>query len=473
MMPSRSIKPEMPHITPGQHIHLVGIGGAGLSAIARILLGQGYRVSGSDRTPNALTDALRRDGATVFAGHDASNVTGADALLVSAAIQPDQVEIAAALAAGIPVYKRADIMADLMVGKKVIAVAGTAGKTTTTAMITHILIETGQDPSYIIGGVLSTTGTNAAVGTGDVFVIEADEYDNMFLGLRPNIAVVTNVEWDHPDFFKSPKDMMNSFDQFIDLLPDGGILIACADDWGARFIAEGWQQRAGSVAALYGIDRADIAISAVDVRPEGEGNSFIVTLPDESVTAEVVSLRVPGRHNILNGLGAITATLNDVTLEQAAKALTTFKGTGRRFELKGEVDDVAVIDDYAHHPAKIRATLEAARSRYPDRQIWAVWQPHTYSRTQALKDDFLAAFKDADHVLITEIYAAREQPIAGVNAVDLAAQMKHPDARFTPTFAEVVDTLMAEVKAPAAMIVMSAGDATQISAEYLKRKGKI
>jgi UDP-N-acetylmuramate--alanine ligase len=470
--PSRSTNADMPHITPGQHIHLVGIGGAGLSAIARILLGQGYIVSGSDRTLNALTDALQRDGAIIFAGHDAAYVTRADALIVSSAIQPDQVEIAAALAAGIPVYKRSNIMADLMVGKKVIAVAGTAGKTTTTAMITPILIETRQDPSYIIGGVLSTTGTNAAVGKGDAFVIEADEYDNMFLGLRPNIAVITNFEWDHPDFFKTPKDMLNSFERFVGLLPDDGILIACADDWGARLVAEHWQEHRDSVAALYGIDRADVMVSAVDVRPDGEGNSFIVTLPDESIAAEVATLRVPGRHNILNALGAITATLNDVSLEAAVKAISTFKGTARRFELKGEIEGTAVIDDYAHNPAKIRAALEATRSRYPDRRIWAVWQPHTYSRTQALMSDFLAAFKDADHVLITEIYAAREQPIEGVNAADLAAQMDHPDARFVATFDAVFDRLVAEVQAPAAIIVMSAGDATQISAEYLRKKGK-
>ena len=223
-------------LTPGQHIHLVGIGGAGLSAIARILLGQGYTVSGSDRTPNTLTDALARDGATIYAGHDAANIAGADALIISSAVKPDQVEVAAAQANGIAVYKRADIMADLMRGKRVIAVAGTAGKTTTTAMITHILLETGKDPSYIIGGVLSTTGTNAGVGKGDAFVVEADEYDNMFLGLRPNIAVVTNVEWDHPDFFKTPEDMQRSFEQFVSLLPDDGTLLyACTQmGWAAN-----------------------------------------------------------------------------------------------------------------------------------------------------------------------------------------------------------------------------------------------
>ena len=467
----------MPHLTPGQHIHLVGIGGAGLSAIARILLGQGYRVSGSDRTLNLLTDALARDGATIYAGHDPANITGADALIVSSAIQPDQVEIAAALAGGIPVYKRAHIMADLMMGKQVIAVAGTAGKTTTSAMITHILLETGKDPSYIIGGVLSTTGTNAGVGKGDVFVIEADEYDNMFLGLHPNIAIITNIEWDHPDFFKTPEDMQHSFEQFIRLLPEDGIIVACGHDRTAREVGESWwYQKLRGGLFLYGIELKDAFASAVEVEQDASGSTFSFELPEIDYRALSIHLKVAGRHNILNALAAVTAVnanpnyTSYVPLTEAARAISTFEGTARRFELKGEVEGIAVIDDYAHHPAKIRATLEAARSRYPDRQIWAVWQPHTYSRTQALKDDFLAAFKDADHVLITEIYAAREQPIAGVNAADLAAQMDHPDARYTPTFAEAVAVLEADAQAPAAVIVMSAGDATQISSAFLKRK---
>ncbi len=453
----------MTRITPGQHIHLVGIGGAGLSAIARILIGQGYIVSGSDRTLNALTEALAHDGATIYSGHDAANIAGADALIVSSAIKPNQVEIAAALQAGIPVYKRSDIMADLMVGKKVIAVAGTAGKTTTTAMITHILVETGHDPSYIIGGVLTTTGQNAAVGTGDAFVVEADEYDNMFLGLRPDIAVVTNVEWDHPDFFKTPEDMQRSFEQFVSLLPDNSALIVCTDDNGAREISRFAQEQARFLVLSYGTIRGEVETVVL------ANDTFEIWMG--GVVVATAQLQVPGIHNVRNAVGASLATfLLGLDLEKAAEALSTFKGTARRFELKGEIAGIAVIDDYAHHPAKIRATLEAARSRYPDRAIWAVWQPHTYSRTQALKDDFIAAFKDADHVLITDIYAAREQPIPGVSAADLASQIEN--AQYTPTFADTVAVLEAEVKAPAAIIVMSAGDATQISAEYLHRKGK-
>ncbi len=452
----------MLHLTPGQHIHLVGIGGAGLSAIARILLGQGYVVSGSDRTPNALTEALARDGAVIYSRYEDVTHSGVDALIISSAVPPDHVEVAAARAAGIPVYKRADIMADLMRGKQVIAVAGTAGKTTTTAMITHILLELGKDPSYIIGGVLTTTGQNAGVGMGDAFVVEADEYDNMFLGLRPNVAVVTNVEWDHPDFFPTPDDMRRSFEQFVSLLPDDGTLVVNVDSSMSALL-----RAPGASTVTYGRGRgADWRITQRYVT--GEQQQFDLAHGDEMPLR--VTLSVPGWHNALNALAALLAvtSVGRVNLVEAAKALATFQGTARRFELKGEVDGIAVIDDYAHHPAKIRATLEAARGRYPERQIWAVWQPHTYSRTQALLGDFLSAFKDADHVLITDIYAAREQPIPGVSADAVAAQIDHPDARYTATFADAVAALEADVKPPAAVIVMSAGDAPQISAEFLK-----
>lgn len=461
-------------LTPGQHIHLVGIGGAGLSAIARVLLGQGYRVSGSDRSLNALTEALARDGARIDPTHAAANVVGADALIVSSAVQPDQVEIAAARAAGIPVYKRSDIMADLMLGKQVMAVAGTAGKTTTSAMIAHILIETGKDPSYIIGGVLSTTGQNAGVGKGDAFVVEADEYDNMFLGLRPNIAVVTNVEWDHPDFFPTPADTQHSFEQFVDLLPDDGALVVCSDDPGAQQLYGFAWHLARFFIMPYGLWEKPAEFIAGKIETHEAGTSFEVWAAGADDVSTQVHLNVAGTHNVLNATAAIVvAVLYGIMLDEAALALSTFKGTGRRFELKGEVGGVAVIDDYAHHPTKIRATLQAARSRYPDRQIWAVWQPHTYSRTQALEADYLAAFSDADYVLITDIYAAREQPIPGVSAAAIAERMDHRDARFTPTFDEAVAILDAEVQAPAAVIVMSAGDAPKIAAEFLKiRQGK-
>lgn len=456
----------MAKIHPGQHIHLVGIGGAGLSAIARILLGQGYIVSGSDRSTNSLTDALARDGAAIYQGHDARFIEGADALIITSAVQPDHVEVAAARERGIPVYKRQDMIADLMEGKKVIAVAGTHGKTTTTSMVVHILRECGADPSYIVGGVMGNTGTNAGVGTGEYFVIEADEYDNMFHGLRPNAIILTSIEYDHPDFFKTEAEMIASFEHFLDLIdnPDG--LVICADDPIARKIAE----RRGC--ATYGL-RDGVVLQGRDVQTDKQGFTVFnaVLAPEIQSKGTRVRLPIPGLHNVRNALGALFVApfIGESTIEDCgAAALETFKPAGRRFNLRGEVDQIAVIDDYAHHPTAIRVTLEAARQRYPDRQIWAVWQPHTFSRTQALMDDYRKAFDAAHHVLVTDIYAAREQPVPGVTSAVVVAGMKHPDARHTATFDDTLTALREGVKSPAAIIIMSAGDAPQIGIDYLK-----
>jgi UDP-N-acetylmuramate--alanine ligase len=477
----------MAKIHPPQHIHLVGIGGSGLSAIARVLLGQGYRVSGSDRTANALTEALTRDGAVIYTGHDARYITGADALIITSAVSESHVEVEAARAAGIPVYKRQDIIAGLMEGKMVIAVAGTKGKTTTTSMIVHILRECGQDPSYIVGGVMGSTGTNAGVGKGDCFVVEADEYDNMFLGLKPDVAVITNIEWDHPDFFKTPEAMVEAFEKFIHLLDKGdagcGILVACADDDLSRQLTLKCAGE-GFGGGMYGFKEAAAHplldgnfdyFRAINATYDDDGFN-VFEMVDESADRVTVRLPVPGRHNILNAAAALLATNAvggwksgvGVSFLEAAKALESFIPPARRFEVRADVNGIAIVDDYAHNPMSIRAVLEAARQRYPERDIWAVWQPHTYSRTQALWDDFKTAFALADHVLVTDIYAAREQPIDGVNSAALAAIMPHPDARHTPAFADAVNALREGVTAPAAVIVMSAGDAPQIGVDYLK-----
>lgn len=429
-----------PLFQPPQRVHFIGIGGAGLSAIARILLERGVAVSGSDRTPNPLAEALRRDGAHVVYGHDAANVAGADAVIVTSAAAPDHVEIVAAKAAGIPVYKRADVIAAIMAGQAAICVAGTHGKTTTTAMIAHILRQTGRDPSYIVGGTLPLTGTNAGVGRGGAFVIEADEYDYMFLGLRPDVAVVTNVEWDHPDFFPTPESMQDAFRRFIALIPPDGTLIACADDPGA--------------AAL-------MAEARCHVIPYG--------LPSSPI-----SLPIPGRHNLYNAHAAILAAgTQGAPFDEAAAALESFTGAGRRFDVRFDRDGIAVIDDYAHHPTAIRATLEAARSRYPDRALWAVWQPHTFSRTRALWADYLGAFADADHVVVTDIYAAREHPDGATTAARFVAELRHPDAHHTPSLEDAAALLDAEVCAPAAILIMSAGDAPGIGVRFLERRGYV
>lgn len=455
-------------LKPGQHIHLVGIGGSGLSAIARILLGQGYRVSGSDRAANELTDALARDGTTIYKGHDPQQVEGADALIITSAVKDDHPEIVAARACGIPVYKRQDIMADLMVGKIVIAVAGTKGKTTTTSMIVHILRECGLDPSYIVGGIMGNTGTNAGVGKGDAFVVEADEYDNMFLGLRPDVIVLTNIEYDHPDFFKTPDEMVQAFRQFISLLEDKrGMLVACADDPTALKLAEEFRAADQLFVSTYGLSEY-ANHQALNVR-SGRSNFtlFEVDIHRWGNSAQTVQLGLSGKHNIQNALAALLAVEFTFPNRCDVQALATFRPTARRFELRADINGIAIIDDYAHNPMSIRAVLEAAQQRYPERELWAVWQPHTYSRTQALFNDFTKAFGLADHVLITNIYAARESPIPGVTSASVVNAIKHPDVHLAPTFADAVAVLSGEVRAPAVVLIMSAGDAPQVGIDYL------
>ncbi len=459
----------MPRFVPGQHIHIVGIGGFGMSALAHVLLHQGYYVTGSDRRPNALTQALEQDGAVIFKTEDPQNVVGAEMVLATSAAQADHVELAMARALNIPVYKRADVIADIMSGQVGIAVAGTHGKTTTSAMIAHILVETLQSPSYIVGGIVRSTGRNAAVGTGKAFVIEADEYDHMFLGLRPQVAVVTNVEYDHPDFFRTPNDLVQAFNQFVDLLPIEGLLVACADDPTAAILAQN-RFVAGWPVITYGIHNPQAGWRAANIHLDAAYNTVFDVLRG-SQKLGTVSLQIPGEFNVLNALAAlIVADHQGVPFAEAARALATFQGAGRRFQLRGEIDGVLVIDDYAHHPTAIRVTLEAAMQRFKARTIWAVWQPHTYSRTQALWDSYVMAFESADHVVITDIYAAREDPVPGVSSAELAEAINHPDVRHTPTLDDAVNYLLENVQPPAAILILSAGDAPLIGVNYLKQR---
>jgi UDP-N-acetylmuramate--alanine ligase len=460
----------MVHLIPGQHIHFVGIGGFGLSAIARVLLQQGYAISGSDRTKNALTEALAKEGATVYEGHAASHIHGAEMLVISSAIPPNHVEVLAAKQQGVPVYKRSDIIGALMVGHQVIAVAGTHGKTTTTGMVTHVLLKAGIDPSYIVGGVMRSTGDNAHAGSGKPFVIEADEYDYMFLGLRPNIAVINNVEYDHPDFFKTKESLVDAFRRFSQLVPQDGMMIACADDPMAKLLAQDCARRK-IFTVTFGFSSEDATWTAGNLHTTPDGMSAFDVVRGGKLLG-TVKLQLPGRHNALNALVAlIVADGEGIAFAAAAESLASFGGTGRRFELRGEVDTpqgkIAVIDDYAHHPTAIQVTLEAARARYPGRAVWAVWQPHTYTRTKALMADYAKAFGSADHVLVTDIYAAREAPLPGVNSAEVVIVMEHDGVRYTPRLEDTLVALAQGVKAPAVIVVMSAGDATRVSTEYL------
>ncbi|RME89470.1 MAG: UDP-N-acetylmuramate--L-alanine ligase [Anaerolineae bacterium] len=456
-----------------KHVHFIGIGGSGLSAIARLLLESGYTVTGSDRVLSPFAESLRRDGATVHIGHDASHIAGADVVIRSSAIPDDNPEVRAALQAGIPVLKRADFVGQLMTDKTGIAVAGTHGKTTTTAMIAWVLSELGLSPSFIIGGVARNFGVNARAGKGRYFVVEADEYDNMFLGLKPTIEVVTNVEHDHPDCFPTYLDMLSAFELFVDLLPSDGSLIACADDAGAASLLSRARRRGRRVIA-YCLEseltvHSPYWVQAREIHRNARGGvSFqAYTNLGDRLRSVAVDLRVPGEHNVQNALAALTvADLLNLPLEGAARALSGYLGTGRRFELRGEVNGIAVYDDYAHHPTEIRATLAAARDRYPDRRIWAVWQPHTYSRTQALFDNFTRAFLDADEVIVTEVYAARE-PKQEFSAEQVARAMRHDSVRFIPTLSEVSAFLLEHLHPGDVVLVLSAGDADQISAQVV------
>ncbi len=446
------------------HVHLIGIGGSGLSAIARLLLESGFSVSGSDRTLSDLAKQLAAAGAPVFTGHAAENIRGADLVVRSSAIPDSNPEVAAALAAGIPVLKRADFLGQLMQGRLGIAVAGTHGKTTTTAMLAWLLTACGEDPSYIIGGVSKNLENNAHAGRGQAFVIEADEYDRMFLGLSPQIAVVTMMEHDHPDCFPTAQDYFDAFAAFVHRLQPGGLLLTSADDPHAPALAA--ELPAGCRQLSYGMSlSADLRASALTRNAAGGFTFQVIERTGEKVAE--IALGVPGEHNVRNALAAFAVARElSLDLAAAASALARFSGTGRRFDLRGEANGVILIDDYAHHPTEIRATLAAARSRYADRRIWAVWQPHTYSRTLALLPEFKNAFGDADQVIVTAIYAAREQD-PGFSAGQVVAEMPHPAARYIPALTDVRDTLLAELRPGDVVLVLSAGDADQVSAQVL------
>jgi len=455
-----------------QHVHFVGIGGTGLSAIARVLLESGYTVSGSDQEYSPLAHDVDAAGAEVFVGHQASNVNGADLVIRSSAVPDDNPEVQAALDAGIPVFKRADYLGSLMEGRTGVAVAGSHGKTTTTAMLAWILTALEQDPSFIVGGVVNNLNTNARAGKGAAFVIEADEYDYMFLGLKPQIAVITNVEHDHPDIFPSPEIFHQAFLDFVRVLPPDGILLACGDDPGASDIIAKTADTGYRVLS-YGTESTDYHYYVANMELNKNGCfDFDAYYAGDFMSR--VSLQVPGNHNVQNALAAL-AVVDQLGLPEkdAAGALGEFLGAGRRFQVLGEAAGVTLIDDYAHHPTEIRATLAAAKARYADQRVWAVWQPHTYSRTKTLYDKFVTAFNDADCVLVTDIYRSRENFDPDFSAKQIVQAMDHPNAHFTGSLNDTTTYLLNNFNPGDVVLVLSAGDATRISQDALTSLSKL
>lgn len=469
------------------HVHFIGIGGSGLSAIARLLLESGYTVTGSDRVFSPFAQELAAAGVPVAREHSPENVLGADIVVRSSAVPDDHVEVQAALQAGIPVLKRAQFLGQIMENHLGIAVAGTHGKTTITAMIAWLLTSLDQDPSYIVGGtVKSLGGRNAHAGKGPAFVIEADEYDRMFLGLSPDAIVVSYLEHDHPDCFPTPQAYYQAFVEFIHRLQPGGMLLLAQDNPGALRLAEDAPK--DTYIQTYGVDEA-ASYTAENLSANQRGgfdyDACWRSPSGEKITLAHISLQVPGEHNVRNSLAALAVihrfvlpgNIPDI-LGRSAQALAEFSGTGRRFDLLGEEDGITIINDYAHHPTEIQATLAAARSRYPSRRIWAVWQPHTFSRTRALRDEFARSFSAADHIIISDIYPAREksQDFDSFSTAQVMDGISHPSAQWIPSLEAISAHLLQQLRPGDVLLVLSAGDADQVSARVLsglrERKGQ-
>ena len=450
-----------------KRVHFVGIGGSGMSAIAKVLLESGYAVSGSDQVLSPMAQALADLGAVVHEGHAAENVGEAETVIISSAVPPENVEVEAARQRGIPVLKRADFLGQLMEGRTGVAVAGTHGKTTTTGLIAFMLDRAQLAPTFIVGGVLADYGTNGRAGKGRPFIIEADEYDRMFLGLKPVVIVVTNVELDHPDIYPTLKEMQEAFRAFTQLLPPEGLLVACAEDAFARRLAEE-RRAAGGPVCLYGFRREGVDFWADSLQMNGAGGYDFMVVKD-GTTLGLARNRLPGEHYVLNSLAALAvADSFGVDFNTARTALADYRGVGRRFEVKGETGGVTVVDDYAHHPTEIRATLAAARRRFAGRPLWVMFQPHTYSRTRALLADFAASYVDADHVVVVDIFRSRETSDGTIGAADIVKKMKHPDARHIPTLEDAAQYLCTNLRAGDVLLTLGAGNGDWVGLKVLE-----
>lgn len=442
--------------TSVKHIHFVGIGGIGMSGIAEILLSQGFRISGSDMSRSETTDLLQKLGVHITIGHSADNVHGADVVVYSSAVNPaTNVETVAAHTAGVPVIRRAEMLADVARLKYCLAVSGTHGKTTTTSMCGLVLMAGGLDPTVIVGGRLrGLGGSNARLGHGQWTVLEADEYDRSFLQLSPTIAIVTNVEAEHLDIYRDFDDVRDTFVQFLNRLPFYGLIVACTDDFGVRSVVS----RINKPMVTYGIDEpADV--QAVDCVFSGRTSRFNVLYKGENKGE--VQLDIPGKHNVRNALAAIAVALRlGVSMSVIQETLKDFHGVLRRFEIVGEKNGVMVVQDYAHHQTEVRATLESARAGW-NKRIIAVFQPHTYTRTRDFFAEFGASFSDADCVIVTDVYAAREKAIPGISGETIVDALKangHPSVYYVPNVKDVPAKVCEIVSSNDMVVLLGAGD---------------
>jgi UDP-N-acetylmuramate--alanine ligase len=454
-----------------QRIHFVGIGGIGMSGIAEVLLTLGYRVSGSDLRNSATTERLTKLGAHIFAGHGASNVHGAEVVVTSSAISRENPEVAEARRLHLPVIQRAEMLAELMRLKYGIAIAGMHGKTTTTSMVAAVLAAGGLDPTVVVGGRVDSLGSNARLGTSQYLVAEADESDRSFLKLSPILSVVTNIDREHMDCYRDMEDVQSTFVEFMDRVPFYGTVMACTDNDGLRNILPRVERRVLS----YGT-REDADFRAIDVQtehvPGAMRNSFGVNFKGRDLGR--FDLFVPGAHNVLNATAAIAVGMGlEIPVELIREGIAQFRGVDRRFQLKGTVAGVRVVDDYGHHPTEILATLAAARQWVggPGR-IHVIFQPHRYTRTYLLMNDFISAFPDADRLLVLDIYAASEQPIAGVSGLSLAQKIRCRNgqpAEFAASFEAAIDAVAEQVQPGDVVLTLGAGTVSQLGPQILAK----
>ena len=449
------------------HIHFIGIGGISMSGLAEILLKEGFTVSGSDSKESALTDHLTANGAQIFYGQRASNIIdGIDLVVYTAAIHPDNPEYACAKEKNIPMMTRADLLGQIMKNYQIpIAVSGTHGKTTTTSMASHILLEGGFDPTISVGGILPAIGGNLRLGHSGTFITEACEYTNSFLSFFPKIGIILNIEEDHLDFFKDLADIRASFRKFAQLLPADGTLFINGDIENWQEITEGLACR---VVTFGTTSASDYYPSDISYNKTADATFTVHSLNGQT---RQLTLGVPGEHNISNALAAVALSdLLSIDYRDTAEALLNFHGTGRRFEYKGTINGVTIVDDYAHHPTEIAATLHAALN-YPHKTLWCIFQPHTYTRTKAFLPQFAKSLALADKVILADIYAARETDTLGISSADLQAlvQKEGKECFYFHTFEEIEDFVLKNCINGDLLITMGAGDVVNIGENLLSR----
>ncbi|WP_279143793.1 UDP-N-acetylmuramate--L-alanine ligase [Photobacterium phosphoreum] len=465
----RTMVPEMRRV---ERIHFVGIGGAGMSGIAEVLVNEGYRISGSDIAPNAVTDRLTEKGAEIFFGHAAENVNGASVVVASTAINKQNPELLAATELRIPVVRRAEMLAELMRYRHGIAIAGTHGKTTTTALATQIYSEAGLDPTFVNGGLVKSAGTNARLGCSRYLIAEADESDASFLHLQPMVCVVTNIEADHMDTYGGDFEVLKqTFIDFIHNLPFYGLAVMCIDDPVVRELLP----RVGRPMLTYGFAE-DADVRLVNYTQTGQQGHFTVLRNDKP--ALNITLNIPGKHNALNATAAIAvATEEGVSDDAIMRALVEFEGTGRRFDHLGEFDtgngNVMLVDDYGHHPSEVDVTIQAARAGWPDKRLVMIFQPHRYSRTRDLYDDFANVLEQVDVLVMLDVYSAGETPIAGADSRSLCRTIRSR-AKIDPIFvpqAENLPAILANIiKNDDLVLTQGAGDVGKIARQLAELK---